>query len=323
LKTVIFSFLIIIVLSAMFVFRLLRSSRAVSTIFTGRAFNRINRNTNRISRLIKHVILSVSVVLLMWSVVLPSMSPEGEKLIRKKFMKRGAERTIFLLDVSLSMTTEDVGISRLDKAKTHIAEVMEVFAGGAFALVPFAGSAFIQCPFTEDREIIKRYLEAINSFTIRKGGSCLSAGLILTDGADFSEENQEIYNVIADSGIEVSVLGIGGDKPVPIVLAKNRGGNDLVKRDKNYNVVLTGLNKKFLKSIASLMDGKYFSSIEDLISSNRGRSKIKIIKGGKTSGENDNLFYALVVIPVLLIFAESFITTRSKKMARWKGRFEE
>ena len=70
---------------------------------------------------------------------------------------------VIALDVSESMKTADIQPSRLLRAKQKIIELLEVRGDAKTALVVYAGSAHIAMPITQDREMIRHFLDVLDT----------------------------------------------------------------------------------------------------------------------------------------------------------------
>ncbi|NQZ25282.1 MAG: VWA domain-containing protein [Colwellia sp.] len=69
---------------------------------------------------------------------------------------------IIALDVSKTMEQGDVQPSRLLRAKQKIIELLELRGDSKTALIAFAGSAHVVMPITNDREMIRHFLDALS-----------------------------------------------------------------------------------------------------------------------------------------------------------------
>ena len=79
---------------------------------------------------------------------------------------------------------------------------------------------------------------------------------ILSDGEDHQIENQNITEIVKNSGITIITIGLGSTKGSPIPLKEN----DIVKsykKDQKGDVVITKLNVDLLKNIANSSNGIY------------------------------------------------------------------
>jgi Ca-activated chloride channel family protein len=337
--------LILVLLSVLivgsFFLKFIRQRRATRIAFSDYGFARINKSKILFRRWFKNTILLVAIILLSKSLFLTVLEDEGDKKIKIQKSQLNT-KTLFLLDASLSMITEDVNPSRIEKAKLQIIQIMKKMPESYFALIPFAGSAYLQCPFTDDLDIIAQYLEVVNKSSISKGGSSLSSGLklaiklfdrskkkdektkmnmvILSDGADYSGEDKDLYSEIEKRGIDVTIIGVGGDNPVPIVFMKREGMEDIVKKDNRNNIVKTKLDSDNLENIAEAMGGTFITNVDDF---KMGRGSIR--KSSKKTLLNDQAlvrnFIIFVIVPLILLVVEILLSTRSRTKMKWAGRF--
>lgn len=74
------------------------------------------------------------------------------------------------LDVSSSMNTSDIQPSRLLRAKQKIIELLQKRGDAKTALIAFAGSAHIAMPITKDKEMIKHFLDVLDSSLMPASG---------------------------------------------------------------------------------------------------------------------------------------------------------
>ncbi|WP_019027410.1 VWA domain-containing protein [Colwellia piezophila] len=70
---------------------------------------------------------------------------------------------IIALDVSKTMEQADVQPSRLLRAKQKIIELLELRGDSKTALIAFSGSAHVVMPITNDREMIRHFLDALDA----------------------------------------------------------------------------------------------------------------------------------------------------------------
>lgn len=185
-------------------------------------------------------------------------------------------KDIFLaIDLSQSMNANDVQPTRLEKMKFELKNIVGTFTSDRIGLIIFSSEAFIQCPLTYDQNALNLFIETLHSGLVPSTGtdfgpplkmaleklndnnsalSSLSSKIIvlISDGEDFGDETDEIIDKIKNQGIKLFTLGIGTEKG-----SKIRTGSGF-KRDREGNVVVSRLNSRSLKEIASRTDGKYF-----------------------------------------------------------------
>ena len=185
-------------------------------------------------------------------------------------------KDIFLaIDLSQSMNANDVQPTRLEKMKFELKNIVGTFTSDRIGLIIFSSEAFVQCPLTYDQNALNLFIETLHSGLVPNTGtdfgpplkmaleklndnnsalSSLSSKIIvlISDGEDFGDETDEIIDKIKNQGIKLFTLGIGTEKG-----SKIRTGSGF-KRDREGNVVVSRLNSRSLKEIASRTDGKYF-----------------------------------------------------------------
>lgn len=88
---------------------------------------------------------------------------------------------IIALDVSKTMEQGDVQPSRLLRAKQKIIELLELRGDSKTALIAFAGSAHVVMPITNDREMIRHFLDALSEKIIPVSGKLPEKIIPLTE----------------------------------------------------------------------------------------------------------------------------------------------
>jgi len=163
---------------------------------------------------------------------------------RAVFQERTIERRdcIIAIDVSQSMRARDGGISRLDRAKKKVAELLAARAADRYALYVFAGDAVLLAPLTADIGCVELFLNDIDDRMIAASTTSLAALLkavlehdasdtlaaqrtvvVLSDGEDFSENLAESIHQASQRGIRVVSWAIGSETGSPIPLYDERG----------------------------------------------------------------------------------------------------
>jgi Ca-activated chloride channel family protein len=182
---------------------------------------------------------------------------------------------VFLLDVSRSMLAEDVSPNRLQRAKQHIVDMLDVMDGDRAGLVVFAGRAKQQIPLTSNYHDFKLMLEEVGPHCLDRGGSRLGdairtarscfldetdnhkAIVVITDGEDHeSDPVVAAEEAFADQGIRTFTVGLGNmadGARIPIRLASNSRSY----LQHNGQEVWSRMNGEVLKKVALEGDGAY------------------------------------------------------------------
>ena len=193
-------------------------------------------------------------------------------------VKREGVDIVIALDVSDSMLVEDAEsggeLSRLERAKREIADLLGLLEGDRIGLVAFAGTAFVECPLTLDYGAAEIFLDSLDTDLIPikgtdlaaairesvgafEGGSNSSQAIILiTDGEDHSGQALKAAAEAQEAGVRIFTIGIGRDEGAPI--PSERGG---FRRDRRGEIVLSRLDEATLQRIALDTGGRYVRSV--------------------------------------------------------------
>ncbi len=200
------------------------------------------------------------------------------------------------VDLSASMDAFDVQPSRLEKVKFELKKIISAFNSDRIGLIIFSSEAYVQCPLTYDQSAINLFVETLHTNLVESNGTDFAPALglaleklgskestitqpkskiilLISDGEDFGDTTTEITERIESEGIKLFTLGVGTEEGSTIV---TRAG---VKRDQQGKEVITKLNARSLKEVASRTDGKYFEINSTKNDVNRLISTIGNIEG--------------------------------------------
>lgn len=181
---------------------------------------------------------------------------------------KSRDARVIVLDLSRSMTTQDLTPSRLARARFKVAESLARNRDGQNALVVFAGDAFVVAPLTEDGATITALLAALEpgimpvqgsraDLGLKKAGELLTqAGvsqgevLLIADEADGRAE--AAARALRAGGYRVSVLGVGTTEGAP--LPDDRGG---FLQGADGKPLVTTLVEPPLSAVAAAGGGRY------------------------------------------------------------------
>jgi len=195
-------------------------------------------------------------------------------------VKRHGSDIVIAVDVSQSMTAQDVSPSRIERAKHEILDLLPMLKGDRIGLVAFAGDAFVECPLTEDYGAVRMFVSflgpdliplqgtdlagAINTslkalFDGSPGGPGSSEGraiVLITDGEDQEPNAEKAAAKAKEKGVKLYALGIGSPEGAPI--PEPNGG---FKKDSQGNMVITKPNEAALSKLAASSGGVYARSV--------------------------------------------------------------
>ena len=181
---------------------------------------------------------------------------------------------IVLLDVSLSMATQDAAPSRLGAAKAQISGLLSRLQGERVGLVVFAGSPALRFPLTRDYEAAGTLVQAADIDSAPSPGSSYPDGLraalralgqsdaqlktilLLGDGETLSGDLEAAALEAATQNISVQAVGIGSPEGGTIPVA-NPNGSPAVKRDAAGQIVVSRLQEDGLRALADHTGGAY------------------------------------------------------------------
>lgn len=253
-------------------------------------------------------------------------------------VKREGVDIVVALDVSDSMLVEDAEtggrLSRLERAKREIADLLSLLEGDRIGLVAFAGTAFVECPLTLDYAAAEIFLDAIDTELIPikgtdlaeairaslgafEGGSNNSQAIILiTDGEDHSGKAQVAAEEAKVAGVRIFTIGIGRHEGAPI---PDAGGG--FRRDRRGEIVLSQLDEPTLQRIALETGGRYVRSVtgdvdlEQIYSQGIKATLEDQELGSKRRQRWEERFQWFVGLAMLLLMVEPLISVRLKRGA--------
>ena len=228
---------------------------------------------------------------------------------------------ILCIDVSGSMTAQDLTPNRLEAAKKVAIDFVNKRITDRIGIVIFSGESFTQCPLTTDYRVVVSAIENIRNGLL-EDGTAIGSGLgtsvdrlrtskskskvviLLTDGENNGglidpETAKEIAKAFQ---IKVYTIGVGTDgyAPQPV----NTPMGVVMQQGK------VSIDEKLLKQIANETGGKYFrakdneglTGIYDEIN-NLEKSKIEI----STRTRFTEKFFPFVLASLALLFLEIFL----------------
>lgn len=182
-----------------------------------------------------------------------------------------------LMDTSKSMLTEDIRPNRLEREKQIINKILDSLSGDRIGFIPFSSSAYIQMPFTDDYDMAKMFLDVVDTDMIGGGGSDVGKAinlanesferndkgdkviLIISDGEEHDADSEKVINKLVDNKTKLYAIGVGTKKG-GLIPVYNNNQRIAYKKDKTGNHVVSKLNDKTLKNLATKGNGKYYES---------------------------------------------------------------
>ena len=228
---------------------------------------------------------------------------------------------VLCIDVSGSMTAQDLTPNRLEAAKKVAIDFVNKRLTDRIAVVIFSGESFTQCPLTTDHPVLISAIENIRNGLL-EDGTAIGSGLgtsvdrlrtskskskvviLLTDGENNGglidpETAKEIAKAFQ---VKVYTIGVGteGYAPMPV----NTPMGIVMQQGK------VSIDEKLLKQIAAETGGKYFRAKD-----NKGltgiyaeinqleKSKVEITNRTRTTEK----FFPFVIVALALLFFEMLL----------------
>ena len=260
--------LVLPVLIALFLGVLWWKKRKQKQFADGSLLNRLSPERSVFKSVLKLIMICLGLTFLIIALVNPKM---GTKL---ETIKRQGVDIVFALDVSKSMLAEDIKPSRLAKAKQIITRIIDNLGSDRIGIIIYAGNSYPLLPITTDHAAAKMFLQNANPDMVSSQGTAINEAIdrsltyydddaqtnrflfIVSDGEDHEENTLELANKAANRGIKTYTIGVGTGDGGPIPL-KSNGVVIGYKKDSKGDVVITKMNQKMLKDIASEGNGKY------------------------------------------------------------------
>ncbi len=259
----------------------------------------------------------------------------------RRMLPRAGAQVMVCLDVSKSMLAEDTVPNRLERAKTEVADLLDLLKGEQVGLIAFAGKATIVSPMTTDFGFLKLMLSSIGVQSVGMGGTRLEEPirqavdgfgeaadisrviLLITDGEDHDSFPLDAAESARERGIKIITIGFGDEAGSKIEITNRRTGARSFVTDSNGTPVISRLDGATLRDIALKTNGAYIpagTGALDLDSIHR-QHIAPLVRGSLPSGEQivRNEVFQWVVLAGLLLLVLSVMVGRGVSPASKAG----
>ncbi len=278
----------------------------------------------------KTTFIFTSLALMVFAMAQPRIGYEWQEI------RREGVDIVIALDVSDSMLVQDgeVGdnLTRIERAKREIQDLITRLDGDRIALVAFAGEAFVESPLTLDYSAARMFLDEIDTDIIPVKGTAIGAALersleafdggqsaskailLITDGEDHTNLAQKAAEKAKEAGVRIFAIGIGRNEGAPVP-----GPDGGFRRDKMGQIILSRLDEHTLQKIAITTGGRYVRSVSgDMDLEEIYESGIKAeLKSRELGSKRQKLwkerFQIFLLIALLLLAIEPFISERTRE----------
>lgn len=278
--------------------------------------------TNRFSNIMYYI----SIMLLLLS-LLDLRGPE--KKIKGNLPD---QKTILILDTSLSMLSEDVRPNRFGKAIQLARHFVKNSAGHQLSVVVFSDTQKRLIPFTDDIDLVDSRLAALETTNSVGGGSSIAqaiseatsyfeessedgAGggniLLFTD----AEESDGDFKITVPENVNLAVIGIGTSKGANIPLRWDDGSFRGYKTIKNEPVV-TKLDENYIKSLGKSVKNYAYWIVNSYTLPTEEILNFLRSKYNKSHSNGDlrvrPVYSYYILIPAILTYVLSVLLSRFK-----------
>ena len=292
-----------VILCLLYIIRVARIGRALNT-----PFHRI---------FIKLALRTAAFGLLLFAFLGPSYGDS------KKEIKSVGKDIMICVDLSKSMDAFDIQPSRLEKIKFEMKKIVDAFSSDRIGIIIFSSEAFMQCPLTYDQNALNLFIETMNTGLVPASGTDFGPALkmalnklndqersgtqqkskviiLISDGEDFGDQTGKVGQEIEERDIKLFTLGVGTEKGSQIYSGR------AFKTDQRGVTVLSKLNSRALKSLATNTGGQYFEINESRNDVSRLINTINRIEGEMRDARfvdvsANRYFYFLLAAFLLLI----------------------
>lgn len=225
---------------------------------------------------------------------------------------------VLCIDVSGSMTAQDLTPNRLEAAKAVAIDFINRRKTDRIGIVIFSGESFTQCPLTTDKQVLVDAVKNIRNGLLEDGtaiGSGLSTSVdrlrnstsktkivvLLTDGENNGGliDPNTAKEIAISFGIRVYTIGVGTDGYAPQPIRTDAG---IVMSQQKVSI-----DEALLTQIATETGGKYFRAKDNESLSNiystidkLEKSKIEITKTVRFQDK----FFPFVFAAIIFLFIE-------------------
>ncbi len=263
----------ILLLAAFYLIAAARRKKSLENFADKKLLQEISLSLDNKKRNLKIAMIVTVVFLCFVSLARPQWGFEW-----KDIKNRGVD-ILFAIDASKSMLAEDIKPNRLKRVKLEVEDFVKGLAGDRVGIVTFSGNAFLQCPLTSDYDGFLINLQSVDTNTLPKEGTSISAAIdecidaykrngrrnkiviLITDGEDHEGKVVEAAKNAQRDGIKIFCIGIG-TKEGSTIPVTDKNNKQSYLRDISGAVVKTKLDDALLKKIAFITGASYSHAAE-------------------------------------------------------------
>ncbi len=325
--TNIFYFVICLIAAFIFLIGLKKRKKIIESI-------KLNIETK--SKITKIILMLIGLAFIVFSLLSPKIS-KGFRIVEK----RGLDIFI-LVDVSKSMLATDVKPSRLERTKENISRLITTLDRDRIGFIPFSSDSYVQMPLTEDYDMASLFLNSMDTDMISGGGTNIYSAINLAEKSfessfsgdkviiifsDGEIHDQKAVEAAKNKNIIIYTIGVGTPQGGPIPDFDIGGSKIGYKKDQNGKTVVSRLNIKLLRKLASASGGEFYLSTLDGKEIKKLLSSIKKLKTAKLNDEKVidymKIYQFFLAIGLVIFLVGYFYNKNSttKELSLWKFYF--
>lgn len=255
---------------------------------------------------------------------------------RLEEIKREGIDLFVALDVSLSMKSEDIRPSRLEKAKRDVSALLKKLSGDRVGLIVFAGDAFVQFPLTADYAAADLFISSVDVDAVPTPGTMIASAIevalksfsndlptqkaiiVVSDGENTEGDVLSATDEARKANVRVYTIGMGTLEGAPIPIYNENGDRVDYKRDRAGSIVLTKLDETMLQQIAVGTQGSYRratsggNEIDDVFRELGSLEKTEF--GAKQVTGFESRYQYPLAIAILFLILETMLSERRGKL---------
>ncbi len=287
--------------------------------------DQLTKTISRPKRNLKIVLFSLGLCSLILALCNLQFGSKSEEV-----KKQGID-IVVALDVSNSMTAEDLTPNRLEAAKRSISQLIDKLRSDRIGIVLFAGQSYVQLPITTDYAAAKLFTGTIDTKIIPTQGTAIGdaietsigcfdpesptkkAIIVITDGENHEDNAVSAAEKAKEAGINVYCIGIGSENGAPIPIYQN-GIQQGFRKAPDGSTIMTKLNEQMLLEIALAGNGTYIRStnagtgIKDIMNELDKLEKTEF--GSTVFTDYEDRFQIFLIIALLLFVTDALISER-------------
>lgn len=255
-----------IILIIALIIRVLQQKKLIDLLADAKYQQRLFKNFTKVRFYLKLFMLFIACC----GITIAIMRPRSQQTRQQACQGRDI---MIVMDISKSMLATDCKPDRLTFAREKIKYLIERLSADRVGLIIFAGSACTLCPFTADYQTFLLFLDSLDKDVMSNSSTSFVAALqmvkqrfqnqefateknvlLVTDGEDFSEGADSIYQELADMNVRIATLSVGTLEGSPIP-DDSQPGNYI--KDGHGNIVISKRSDERLAALAQACRGCY------------------------------------------------------------------